>query len=247
MNIIETAWNWNGSLSKRAKTTYIALHHAQAVTCSAADVDSWHKSNGWCGIGYHFFVCKNGDIYRGRPIWALGAHVSGMNNCSIGVCAEGSYEKEKTMPDTQKTAIKELLKYLKKEYPDAKIVGHREIGESDCPGKYYPLEEMKNCCNESEEIDMEELAELKAELAEIKAKYDTIINKMGAELEALRAADEKMIYNYIDDNMPEWARDGVQWCVDNGIITGTGDGLGLDDKDLKYCTIIKRLAAAVKA
>ena len=26
-----------------------------------------------------------------------------------------------------------------------------------------------------------------------------------------------VVYNYIDENMPEWAREGVQWCVDNGI------------------------------
>ena len=50
-----------------------------------------------------------------------------------------------------------------------------------------------------------------------------------------------VVYNYIDENMPEWARVGVQWCVDNGIITGTGGGLGLDDKDLKYCTMIIRI------
>ena len=54
--------------------------------------------------------------------------------------------------------------------------------------------------------------------------------------------NNKMIYNYIDENMPEWAREGVQWCIDNGIIQGTGEGLGLDDKDLKYCTIMMRLA-----
>ncbi|MDO5399146.1 MAG: S-layer homology domain-containing protein, partial [bacterium] len=51
-----------------------------------------------------------------------------------------------------------------------------------------------------------------------------------------------MIYNYIDDNMPEWARESVQWCVDKGIIKGTGEGLGLDDKDLKYCVVLHRTA-----
>ena len=60
-------------------------------------------------------------------------------------------------------------------------------------------------------------------------------------------ADAKpMIYNYIDENMPQWAHEGVQWCVDNGIVQGTGDGLGLDDKDLKYCTIIMRVAKNLK-
>lgn len=51
-----------------------------------------------------------------------------------------------------------------------------------------------------------------------------------------------MIYNYIDDNMPSWAREAVQWCVDNGIIKGTGDGLGLDDTKLWTCVTIYRLA-----
>ena len=59
----------------------------------------------------------------------------------------------------------------------------------------------------------------------------------------MELADSKpMIYNYIDENMPQWAHEGVRWCVDNGIVQGTGEGLGLDDKDLKYCTIIMRMA-----
>lgn len=79
-----------------------------------------------------------------------------------------------------------------------------------------------------EEFDMEELKALQAEIAVMKA-----------EIAQLKQPD--MIYNYIDENMPEWAREGVQFCVDNGIIKGTGDGLGLDDKDLKYCTMIMRV------
>ena len=131
MNIIETNWNWNGSMSKRGRTDYIALHHAAAVTCSAQQIDEWHKNNGWSGIGYHYFVRKDGSIYRGRPEWALGAHVSGMNNCSLGICAEGDYDKEQAMPAAQKSAIIALIKDVKSRYPQAKIVGHRDIGSSD--------------------------------------------------------------------------------------------------------------------
>ena len=41
------------------------------------------------------------------------------------------------------------------------------------------------------------------------------------------------VYNYIDDNMPEWARDAVQAAVDKEIILGEGDGLGLTYADLR--------------
>lgn len=147
INIIDTDWKWNGGLSNRANTQYIALHHAAAKTCTAKQVDDWHKNNGWSGIGYHFFVRKDGSIYRGRPLFKMGAHVSGMNSCSVGICAEGDYDKEKIMPDAQKESIKLLLQNLKEIYPSAKIVGHREIGASDCPGRYYPLDELKHNYN----------------------------------------------------------------------------------------------------
>lgn len=149
VNIVEVAYKWNGNLSTRSKTDYIALHHAQAVTCAPQDIHSWHLNNGWSGIGYHFFVRKDGTIYRGRPIDKVGAHVSGMNSCSIGICAEGDYHnKDITMPQTQKTSIIELCRYIKANYyPNAKIVGHREIGSSDCPGQYYPLNEIKEAVN----------------------------------------------------------------------------------------------------
>ena len=66
-------------------------------------------------------------------------------------------------------------------------------------------------------------------------------DELKQEIESIKIAlNNKMIYNYIDNNMPSWAHEGVKWCVDNGIIEGTGDGLGLDDKDLKYCVILYR-------
>lgn len=225
MNIIETEWNWNGGLSRRSETKYIALHHAEASKCTAKQIDEWHKSNGWSGIGYHFFVRKDGTIYRGRPLWASGAHVQGMNNCSIGICAEGSYMKE-TMPEEQKTAIAELLDYIKTNYyPNAKIVGHREIGESDCPGTNYPLEELKNykaILKEDEPMTAEE-----------RTKFNALVGAVESLADKVDKLSNPMIYNYIDENMPQWAHEAVQAAVDRGIIKGEGDGLGLTYADLR--------------
>ncbi len=165
MNIIETAWKWTSGLSKRKSTNLIVLHHAAAVTCTAAQVDSWHKvDNGWSGIGYHFFISKGGTIYRGRPEWAVGAHASGRNSDSIGICVEGNYETETTMPKAQRAAVREVLRHLKATYPNAVIKGHKEVGATGCPGKYYPLNEMKNYFNnaESETFEIEEYTDINA-------------------------------------------------------------------------------------
>lgn len=144
INIINPDLQFNGVFTNRSRTDYIALHHAEWSECSIYDIHATHKANGWIGIGYHFFVRKDGSIYAGRPIWALGAHVQGKNDCSVGICAEGAYMSE-IMPEVQKRAIAELIDYIKRNYyPGAQVVGHREIGYSDCPGNNFPLEELKN-------------------------------------------------------------------------------------------------------
>ncbi len=228
--IISPNWHWNGALANRARTDYIALHHAEASSCTAEQVDQWHKENGWSGIGYHFFVRKDGKIYRGRPLDKQGAHVYGMNNRSIGICAEGKYSTE-TMPDEQKRAICRLLAYLKDcYYPNAQIVGHKEIGDSDCPGRNYPLEDIKqNYRAYAAEKEVDEVS---------REEY----NALAARVEKLEKQQDTMIYNYVDKNMPAWAHEAVKWCVDKGIIQGTGDGLGLSNTKLWVCVVMYRLA-----
>ena len=141
MNIIETNLEF-GTLSKRSSTKRIILHHA-AMNGSVEAVHNVHKAKGWSGIGYHFYVRKDGKIYRGRPEWAIGAHASGSNYNSLGICAEGNFENE-TMSDAQKNSIKELVAYLKNKYKITTVVRHRDVGSTACPGKNYPFDEIVN-------------------------------------------------------------------------------------------------------
>ena len=76
-----------------------------------------------------------------------------------------------------------------------------------------------------EEVDMEELNALKERVSRLE-----------------RTVNHPMIYNYIDKNMPDWAREAVGWCVDKGIVEGTGEGLNLDDTKLWCCVTMYRLA-----
>jgi len=107
------------------------------------------------------------------------------------------------------------------------------------------LDELKNYKDilnkEDTEMTIEEKERMDAIDASLTRLYQ-IVTDIKTEMEDAKP----MIYNYIDENMPQWAHEGVQWCVDNGIVQGTGDGLGLDDKDLKYCTIIMRVAKNLK-
>lgn len=141
MNIIEKTYNWKGKLSIRSKTSRIILHHAESSNCTADDINQWHLDRGWSGIGYHFFVRKDGSIYRGRPENTVGAHASGANSDSIGICAEGKYMTE-TMPDAQKQSIIELCSYLLNKYGISTIQRHKDVTSTDCPGNNYPFDEI---------------------------------------------------------------------------------------------------------
>lgn len=58
--------------------------------------------------------------------------------------------------------------------------------------------------------------------------------------QAMKEEEQPMIYNYIDENMPAWAREAVQWAVERGILAGNGQGLNLDDRDLRTLTWMYR-------
>lgn len=131
-----------GPMNTRTKTTLLVLHHAAAKKCSVEDIHRWHKNNGWAGIGYHFFVRKDGSVYEGRPIKKVGAHAYGFNSSSIGICFEGNFETEK-MSAAQKKAGMELVTYVKQLYPTiTKVVGHRDLMATACPGKNFPFDEI---------------------------------------------------------------------------------------------------------
>lgn len=84
---------------------------------------------------------------------------------------------------------------------------------------------------ESEELTMSQYNELKE-----------LINKQAAEIADLQNINRQlvavvqttMIYDYVDSNMPDWARKAVQAAMDYGAVQGDENGrLGLSYKDLR--------------
>ena len=142
MNIQDAKLDF-GSLSRRASTKRIVLHNADASTSSPQQIHAWHKANGWSGAGYHFLVRKDGSVWALRPEWAVGAHASGANSDSLGVCFEGKYMTE-TMPQAQIDAGRELVGHLKSKYGIGAVVRHKDVGSTDCPGVNFPFDAIVN-------------------------------------------------------------------------------------------------------
>lgn len=104
----------------------------------AADIDRWHRAQGWQGIGYHYVIDLDGTIEPARDLEKAGAHCTGHNANSIGIvyiggrCKDAGTPKD-TRTDAQKASLVLLLKYLRAKYPDAKIYGHRDFSAKPCP------------------------------------------------------------------------------------------------------------------
>ena len=100
----------------------------------AADIRVWHmKDNGWSDIAYHIVIRRTGVIESGRPPEVIGAHVSGHNRDTLGVCWIGT----RLPTDKQVESLADVYLAIRKDYGlcyDAWF-GHYELDNRKiCPG-----------------------------------------------------------------------------------------------------------------
>jgi N-acetyl-anhydromuramyl-L-alanine amidase AmpD len=135
------------------KINYIVVHCSatkaeQKVT--VADIEKWHKARGFTKIGYHYVIYNDGSLHTGRELAEIGAHVSGYNANSIGICYTGGLDAQGKPADTRTAAQKKtlllLLKELKAYFQSAAICGHRDFSkDKNGNGLIEPFEWLKAC------------------------------------------------------------------------------------------------------
>lgn len=102
------------------------------------DIRKWHLARGFSDVGYHYVIYRDGSIHVGRNESVSGAHCTGHNTISIGICYIGGLATDgKTPKDTrtpaQKASLLKLLRELKAKYPKAKIHSHKDFANKACP------------------------------------------------------------------------------------------------------------------
>ena len=91
------------------------------------------------GIGYHYYITRDGQVYQTRSEEEVGIHARRYNAHSIGICYEGGLDEKGRAADTrtlqQRASLIALLRALKVDYPHAEIMGHCELPNvhKDCP------------------------------------------------------------------------------------------------------------------
>lgn len=102
----------------------------------------WKNVKKWNKPGYHYIIKPDGEIVPLQPEDKPSNGVAGYNSTSINVCYIGGVDKQgravDNRTDAQKESLIKILKDLKSRYPDAEILGHREIWGQD-PSKWHKM------------------------------------------------------------------------------------------------------------
>ena len=145
--------------------------------------------------------------------------ITNQNSVGIEMCINSDGDHNKAF-DNLVAVTKHLMQELN--IPPERVVRHYDASRKNCPasmnnGTWSKWNEFKSMIEE--DIDMAKLEELENRIAKL---------------------ENKMVYNYIDTNMPDWAKPTIQKLVDKGYLKGDGNGLGLTDEMLKIFVILDR-------
>lgn len=130
---------------------YVIVHHTAGAACSDQEscsrqmrsIQQQHiNTNGWTDIGYNFAIGGDGNVFEGRGWAKTGAHAPNFNDKSLGVVFIGNFVNGS--PTTAATnAFHALIEcgVQKKHVATAyKLIGHRQVRSTECPGtKLYDL------------------------------------------------------------------------------------------------------------
>lgn len=114
------------------------------------DVKAEFKRKGWKNPGYHYLVDKYGVITQLLDDSKVSNGVKGYNSTSINVAYTGGIDENGKGTDNrteaQKKSLRNILKILHKRYPEARIMGHRDISpDQNKNGIVDSWERIKEC------------------------------------------------------------------------------------------------------
>ena len=169
---------------------------------------------------YYTWHCGDGNGRYG---------INNKNSIGIEMCINSDGNRQKTIERTI-SLVRELM--IELNIPIERVVRHYDASRKNCPGSmsknnWVEWYEFKKRLNNEEGLTMPQYEELKSMISKLSDKIDKIGNPM--------------IYNYVDKNMPEYARPTIQKLINKGYLKGDSSGkLNLTDDMLRILVILDR-------
>lgn len=225
--------SYNRSNRVGTKIEYIVIHDT-GNTGVGANAESHYRyfNSGDRSSSADFFVddrqilCIND--YHKYYTWHCGDGkgkygITNRNSIGIEICINSDGNRQKAIENAL-ILVRELMGELN--VPIEKVVRHYDASRKNCPGSmsknnWAEWYEFKNRIQNSEGLTMDQYEELKS-----------MINGLNK---------KNMIYDYVDDNMPEYARSTIRKLVNKGYLKGENGGrLNLNDDMLRILVILDR-------
>lgn len=117
---------------------------------TVADLRAEFRRKGWTNPGYHYVILPDGTVTQLLDEQQVSNGVKGYNQTSINVAYIGGIDSTgkavDNRTDAQKTALRQIVSVLKHRYPDAEVLGHRDISpDKNQNGIVDPWERIKEC------------------------------------------------------------------------------------------------------
>lgn len=132
--------------------TRIFLHctASSQATTTVSSLLAEFKRKGWRKPGYHYVVFPNGVTRQLLSESQVANGVKGYNKNSIHVAyvggIDGKLRSVDNRTDAQKSTLLRVLRALRKSYPKAQVLGHRDISpDTNHNGIVDPWERIKDC------------------------------------------------------------------------------------------------------
>lgn len=117
---------------------------------TVTDLLAEFKRKGWRNPGYHVVITPDGKCHQLLDYEKVSNGVKNYNSTAINVAYVGGIDSNGKSVDNrtaeQKKSLIDLLKILRKRYPNAQILGHRDISpDTNKNGKVDTWERIKDC------------------------------------------------------------------------------------------------------
>ena len=140
---------------------------ASSLNASVQSILAEFRRKGWRYPGYHYLIDKEGKTTQILHEDYVSNGVKGYNSTSINIAWIGGIDKQHpngidNRTDAQKAELRRVLTELHKKYPNAKIMGHRDISpDKNHNGKIDPSEFIKLCPCFSAMTEYKDIQEMK--------------------------------------------------------------------------------------
>lgn len=138
--------NFNEELKPLQNPKRIIIHHTHNPNLTVKSTHDLHIERfKWAGIGYNYFIEKDGKVFEGRGMY-VGAHAKGYNADSIGIALAGNFDENLPTKEQMNSLVQIVLDFMTVyDIEPSRVIGHREIEgvEKTCPGLLFDMDEFR--------------------------------------------------------------------------------------------------------